>query len=85
MALREQGNSYAAIARSLGLKRAADARGAFLRELRSRPEAERQHLVENELGRLDQLEARIRTRDANEPGKLEKRLGALAAMRDSLH
>ena len=84
MALREQGRSFAAIARTLGLKRAGDARQAFLRELRSRPGEERQGLVERELERLDKLEARIRTRDVDEPDKLQTRLGALAAMRDSL-
>ena len=84
MALREQGRSFAAIASTLGLKRAGDARQAFLRELRSRPDEERQQLVEHELERLDKLEARIRTRDADEPDKLETRLGALAAMRASL-
>jgi hypothetical protein len=85
MALREQGRSFAAIAGILGLKRAADAREAFLRELRNQPDEERQHLVERELGRLEQLEARIRSRDADEPDKLKTRLGALAAMRESLH
>jgi hypothetical protein len=84
MALREQGRSFAAIASTLGLKRAVDAREAFLRELRSRPEEERQRLVEHELARLDQLEARIRARDADEPDKLQTRLGALKAMRESL-
>jgi hypothetical protein len=84
MALREQGRSFAAIARTLGFKRAADAREAFLRELRSRPQEERQPLVERELERLDKLETRIRTRDADEPDKLQTRLGALAAMRESL-
>ena len=84
MALREQGRSFAAIARTLGLKRAADAREAFLRELRSRPEGERQHLLARELERLDELEARIRARDTDEPDKLQTRLRALAAMRDSL-
>jgi DNA-binding transcriptional MerR regulator len=84
MALREQGRSFAAIARTLGLKRAADARQAFLRELRSRSDEERQHLVERELERLDKLEARIRARDVDEPEKLQTRLGALAAMRESL-
>jgi DNA-binding transcriptional MerR regulator len=84
MALREQGRSFAAIARSLGLKRAGDARESFLRELRSRPDEERQHLVEQEQERLDKLEARIRARDADEPDKLQARLGALAAMRESL-
>ena len=82
--LREEGRSFAAIARTMGLKRAADAREAFLRELRGRPEGERPGLVERELGRLDKLEARIRARDAAEPGKLETRLGALEAMRASL-
>ncbi len=84
MTLREQSLSFAAIARTLGFKRAADAREAFLRELRSRPDEERQHLVERELERLDELEARIRTRDADEPDKLRTRLGALEAMRESL-
>jgi hypothetical protein len=84
MALREQGRSFASIAGTLGFKRAAEARAAFLRELRSRPDEERQHLVERELERLDKLEARIRARDADEPDKLQTRLGALAAMRESL-
>lgn len=84
MALREQGRSFAAIAGALGLKRASDAREAFLRELRSRPSEERQGLIERELGRLDELEARIRSRDAEKPDKLHTRLGALEAMRKSL-
>jgi hypothetical protein len=82
--MREQGSTFAAIAKTVGLKRAADAREAFLRDLRSRPEEERQVLVEHELARLDKLEARIRSRDAEQPDKLRTRLGALAAMRESL-
>lgn len=84
MALREEGRSYAAIARTLGFKRAGDAREAFLRELRTRPDDERKLLVQRELERLDKLEARIRAKELEEPGKLETRLGALAAMRESL-
>lgn len=84
MALREQGRSFAAIARTLGLKRSSDAREAFLRELRSRPDEERQNLVQSEMERLDKLETRVRARDAEEPDKLQTRLGALAAMRESL-
>jgi hypothetical protein len=84
LVLREQGRSFAAIARTVGLKRSADAREAFLRELRGRPEEERRGLVERELERLDKLEARVRVRDAEEPDKLQTRLGALAAMRASL-
>jgi hypothetical protein len=82
--MREQGRSFAAIARNVGLKRPADARKAFLRELRSRSYEERQGLVERELERLDKLEAHVRARDADEPDKLEPRLSALAAMRASL-
>jgi len=41
-------------------------------------------LVERELERLETLEVRIRDRDAEEPDKLRTRLGALAAMRESL-
>lgn len=84
MTLREEGRSYAAIARTLGLKRAADAREAFLRDLRARPDDERRSIVEREQGRLDRLEARIRSRDVDEPDKLERRLSALAVMRQSL-
>ena len=82
--LREQGRSFAAIARTVGLKRATDARQAFLREMRTLPDEERAALIQRELQRLDNLEARIRSRDAEEPDKLETRLGALATMRASL-
>ena len=82
--MREQDQSFAAIARNLGLKRATDARQAFLRELRSRSAEERQELIEREMQRLDKLEIRIRARDVDEPAKLETRLAALEAMRESL-
>src|SRR5579884_1587318 len=60
LTLREKGHSYAAVARNLGLKRAVDARAAFLRALRSRPESDRTQIVVREHERLDALEARIR-------------------------
>lgn len=82
--MREQGRSFAAVARSLGLKRATDARAAFLRALRGRPQPERGEIAARERQRLDQLEVRIRDRDADEPEKLERRLGALAKLRDGL-
>jgi hypothetical protein len=84
LALREQGRSYAAIARTLGLKRATDARAAFLRALRAAPEEERTLIAGRESQRLDQLEVRIRARDAATPDKLERRLEALAALRRGL-
>lgn len=84
LAMREQGRSFAGIARTTGMKRAADAREAFLRELRSRPEEERQGLVSRELDRLDKLEVRVRAHDTEEPDKLQTRLAALATMRANL-
>ena len=72
------------MARSLGLKRATEARQAFLRALRARPDDERVAIAVREQGRLDELEARIRTRDAAEPEKLQRRLEALGVLRDGL-
>ena len=82
--LREKGESYAAVALALGLKRAMDAQAAFVRGIRSRPEAERAALSHRESLRLDQLEERIRSRDAQDPVKLERRLQALEALRQAL-
>jgi aminoglycoside phosphotransferase (APT) family kinase protein len=68
----------------LGLKRATDARAAFLRALRAAPEDERKLIARRESERLDQLEVRIRTRDAATPDKMERRLAALAVLRQGL-
>ena len=84
VSLREKGESYSAVARALGLKRAMDAHAAFVRAVRSRPEAERVALSKRESLRLDQLEKRIRSRDAEDPVKLERRLTALEALRQAL-
>jgi hypothetical protein len=85
LALRENGRSYSAIARTLDLKRATDAREAFLRGLRATPEDERKLIVDREHRRLDQLEARIKARDTDAPDKLERRMAALAALRRDLN
>jgi hypothetical protein len=45
---------------------------------------ERARLSKREMERLDQLEARIRDRDRDAPEKMQRRLGALAIMRDTL-
>jgi len=52
--------------------------------LRRRQGDERNGLVERESARLVQLEDRIRTRDAADPEKLERRLQALAKLREQL-
>jgi hypothetical protein len=84
LSLRDTGRSFAAIASGLGLKRASDARAAFLRGLARQPEAERLALSQRELERLDKLETRIRDRDRDEPEKMERRLAALERMRETL-
>ncbi|MGA8724041.1 MAG: hypothetical protein WB565_03270 [Acidimicrobiales bacterium] len=41
-------------------------------------------LAQREAVRLDELESRIRTRDASDPTKMERRLVALSKLRDPL-
>jgi hypothetical protein len=84
LALRDRGLTYSAVARSLGIRRAVDAHAAFLRALRQRHGEERVVLAQREAVRLDELENRIRTRDASDPTKTERRLVALAKLRDPL-
>lgn len=84
LTLRDSGRSFAAVASALGLKRATDARAAFLRALARQSDDERRRLCERERERLDKLEARIRDRDSEEPEKMERRLGGLARMRETL-
>jgi hypothetical protein len=84
LALRETGRSYASVARTLGIKRATDAHSAFVRAVRARPEGERAELNRREAERLDILETRIRTRDANQPARMERRLQALEVLRSTL-
>lgn len=68
----------------MGFKRAVDAQAAFLRALRQRDGDERSRLVQRESDRLDKLETRIRTRDATEPEKMERRLVALEKLREKV-
>jgi hypothetical protein len=84
VALRERGQSYSAVASALGLKRATHAQEAFLRAMRNLPQEEGRALRAREMNRLDQLEARIRSRDANEPVKMARHLDALAALRETM-
>jgi hypothetical protein len=81
LGLRGRGLSFAAIAGRLGLNRSKDAFEAFHRALGAGDEAERREVIRQELDRLTSLEARIRSRDAAEPEKLEHRLRALEQMR----
>jgi hypothetical protein len=84
LALRDTGLTYSAVARRLDIRRAVDAHAAFLRALRQRQGDERAKLAQREVARLDELETRIRTRDAADPTKMERRLAALGKLRDPL-
>ncbi len=84
LALREGGSSFSAIARRLELGRAVDAHRSFVRALGSHDGDERRKLIENEEARLDQLEQRIRDRDAAEPSKIERRLLGLNIYREAI-
>ena len=82
--LRDEGHSYAGVARSLKLKRANEAHAAFIRALRRRPDDEQERLVDRERSRLDRLEERIRDGDKEDPTLLERRLAALERLRKAV-
>jgi hypothetical protein len=72
------------VARTLRIRRAVDAQAAFVRAMRKLPDQERAAPYKREPDRLDQLEARIRSRDAEQPAKMERHLTALGALRESM-
>jgi hypothetical protein len=84
LTLRESGKSFSAIARTLGLDRATDAHRSYVRALGAREGDERKQLVKNEEARLDQLEQRIRERDAKDVTKLERRLVGVQRLREAI-
>jgi hypothetical protein len=84
LALREQGASYSAIARTLELGRAIEAHRRFVHALSAFNGAERQRLVAREEARLDELEQRIRDRDAAEPDKIKRRILAVDKYREAI-
>lgn len=82
--LRESGKSFSAIARTLGMDRATDAHTSFVRALGTKEGDEHKQLVKNEEARLDQLEQRIRERDAADVPKLERRLLGVQKLREAV-
>lgn len=82
--MRETGASYSAIARRLELGRATDAHQAFVRAVNGLSGEERERVVKNESQRLDELEDRIRERDAADQEKVERRLLAVVQLRTAL-
>lgn len=84
LALRESGASFSAIARLLELGRATDAHRSFVRALGAHDGDERRQLLQNEEARLDQLERRIRHRDAADATKVERRLLGVQKLREAI-
>jgi hypothetical protein len=84
LALRESGKSFSAIARSLGLDRATEAHKSFVRAIGAHEGDERRQIIEREETRLDELEQRIRTRDASDEEKLERRLQGVKKLRAAM-
>ncbi len=82
--MRGDGLSFAAVAGRLGLRRSRDAFDAFHRALNSSGVTDKPRLISEELARLDLLETRIRSRDADAPDKMHHRLEALEHMRQRL-
>jgi hypothetical protein len=82
--LRQGGSSFSAIARKLELHRAIDAHRSFVRALGAYTGNDRRQLVEGEEERLDQLEKRIRARDATYPEKVKHRLTGVDKLREAL-
>ena len=84
LTLREEGKSFSAIARTLGLDRATEAHRSFMRALGTHEGDDRRQLIKNEEARLDQLEERIRQRDAADVPKLERRLLGVQKLREAI-
>jgi hypothetical protein len=84
LALREEGKSFSAIARTLGLDRAKEAHKSYVRALGRHEGDERRQLIKSEEARLDELERRIRDRDAADVPKLERRLLGVEKLREAI-
>ena len=84
LTLRESGQSFSAIARALGFERATEAHRSYVRALGACEGDERRQLIENEEARLDQLEQRIRERDAEDFQKIERRLSGVQNLREAI-
>lgn len=80
--LRSEGQSFASIAKTVGLKRSLEAFGVFVDALASRPASEQKRLRKEENGRLDTLEQGMRRR-ADSP-ELDRKLAAIVQLRRRL-
>ena len=84
LALREQGRSFASIARELGLDGSLQASAAFNRALRRLSAAEQESTRSREVARLDALGERLRQRDDLDETEVARRMRSLDRLRKAL-
>lgn len=84
MALREQGRSFASIARVLGLEGAGQANAVFIKALLSLPAPDQENMRSRELARLDVLEGRLRQRNDLDQVEMARRTRTLKRLRKRL-
>jgi hypothetical protein len=84
LALREQGRSFASIARALGLEGASPANAAFNRALRRLPPSDQETLRSHEMARLDALGERLRRRQDLDEAEMARRGRSLERLRKKL-
>jgi hypothetical protein len=84
LALREDGRTFAGIAREVGLKGTLDANAAFIRALRRRPPSEQESLRTHEMARLDALAERVRGREDLDEAEVAKRIRSLDRLRKTV-
>lgn len=84
LAFREEGKTFAAIARELGLDGTIDANAAFNRALRRRPSGEQDGLRQREMARLDALGERVRQRVDLSEEEVARRMRGLERLRKAL-
>jgi len=80
--LRSEGNSFASIAKSVGLARSLDAFGAFVAAVATRSPAQQKKLRAEENGRLDTLERRIQ-QQPDSPDR-DRRIASVRKLRQRL-
>ena len=84
LVLREQGRSFAGIARALGIDGSTQANAAFNRALRRLPTAEQASVRSHEMARLDALGDRVRQRTDLDEVELARRMRSLERLRKRL-
>jgi hypothetical protein len=84
LVLREQGRSFAGIARTLGLDSSTQANAAFNRALRRLPAGEQESVRTHEMARLDALGERVRQREDLDEVEMARRMRSLDRLRKTL-